>query len=119
MWVAFNNSYSTVVSVAIMKRDTDGCKNDGGWATGGWWVLNPGESKTAFWTANQYAYYYAHSTDGREWSDAGGPAADVEQTQFNSCSGIGISTARSVTMNKIDVGWPPVRPFTHTVNLIR
>jgi uncharacterized membrane protein len=119
MWVAFKNSYSTVVSVAIMRKDSDGCGSYGGWATQGWWVLNPGESKTAFSTSNQYSYYYAHSTDGREWRDDGGPSVYVASERFNSCLNIGSTASRIVNMRKVDVGWPPSRPFTHTVNLIR
>jgi uncharacterized membrane protein len=120
MWVAFKNIYNQSISVAIMKQDTDACGGEGGnWATAGWWLLNPGESKTAFWTTNQYSYYYAEAQDGVSWGDSNGPAVYVTSTRFNSCLNIGSSNARIVTMNKVDVGWPPAAPFTHTVNLKR
>src|SRR5580692_10324595 len=50
---------SLEVSVAVMQVDTDACGGDGGWATHGWWNLNPGESKTAIWTKYDAAYFYA------------------------------------------------------------
>ncbi len=118
MWVAFRNSHNAHIWVAIMRNDSDACGGDGGdWATAGWWSLSPGESKTAFWTTNQFAYYYAESDDGLQWGDTSGPTVYVTQDAFNSCYGIGSSGWRTVVMGQINVGWPPSAPGTHTLNL--
>ena len=61
-WLAFKNNYSKLVSVAVMQRDDDACGGEyGGWATHGWWNLNPGETKTVIYTSNRYVYFYAHA----------------------------------------------------------
>jgi hypothetical protein len=118
MWVAFRNNHNQHVWVAIMQHDTDSCGGEGGdWATAGWWSLSPGESKTAFWTTNQYAYFYAEAADGVYWGDSQGPGVYVTSARFNSCYGIGSSGWRVVRMSQINVGWPPARPGTHTINL--
>jgi uncharacterized membrane protein len=118
MWVAFGNNYNQHVWVAIMKHDTDSCGGEGGdWATAGWWSLSPGERKTAFWTTNQYAYYYAEAADGTHWSETSGPTVYVTSERFNSCHNIGSTGWRTVIMRQINVGWPPSAPGTHTINL--
>jgi hypothetical protein len=75
--------------------------------------------KPAFWTTTRYSYYYAEAQDGVSWGDSNGPAVYVTSTRFNSCLNIGSSDARIVTMNKVDVGWPPAAPVTHTATLKR
>jgi uncharacterized membrane protein len=118
MWVAFRNNYNDHMWVAIMQKDTDACGGEGGgWATHGWWSLSPGEAKTAFWTTNQYSYYYAEAPDGTYWADSNGPRVYVTSERFNSCLNIGSSGARVVAMRQINVGWPPGAPGTHTINL--
>jgi hypothetical protein len=48
-WLAFHNNYGLTVSVAVMQ---DACGGEyGGWATHGWWNLNPGESNPPALTA--------------------------------------------------------------------
>jgi len=118
MWLAFHNNYGQIVSVAIMDYDTDACAGYGDWATHGWWNLNPGDSQTVLWTTNQYVYFYAEAGDGAWWGDSNGPTVYVHPERFDSCYNIG-ATGDWVTvgMAQVDVGWPPVRPFTHTVNL--
>jgi Protein of unknown function (DUF1036) len=119
MWLAFQNNYSQPLSVAIMDYDTDACGGEGGdWATHGWWNLNPGESQTVLWTTNQYAYFYAEAVDGTWWGDSNGPGVYVHPEQFDSCYNIGATGDwYIINMAQADVGWPPVAPFTHTVNL--
>ncbi|SLE58782.1 Uncharacterised protein [Mycobacteroides abscessus subsp. abscessus] len=69
-WLAFHNNYSLPVSVAVMQVDSDACGGEyGGWATHGWWNLNPGESKTAIWTKYDAAYYYAKAS--KQWRMVG------------------------------------------------
>jgi hypothetical protein len=89
----------------------------GNWATHGWWVLNPGDSKTVTWTTNQYVYFYAEAVNGASWYDPNGQAVYVTQERFDSCYLIGVSDWQVVRMAQSDVGWPPAAPFTHTVNL--
>lgn len=116
MWLAFKNNYNRTVSVAVMQRDTDACGGYGGWATHGWWVLNPGELKTAIWTANRYAFFYAKATDGRWWGDANGPSMYVDPyRRFDSCINIGTSTWDVVGTARADLG--TLLPNRHTVNL--
>jgi uncharacterized membrane protein len=119
MWLAFHNNYSQPVSVAIMDYDTGACGGEGGnWATHGWWNLNPGETKTVIWTTNQYAFYYAEASNGTWWGDSNGPRIYVHPARFDSCYNIGATGDwRVVGTARADVGWPPARPFTHTVNL--
>jgi hypothetical protein len=57
-----------------MTRYDPGCF--GTWDKAGWWVLNPGETKQAFTTSNEYGYYYAEATDGAIWSGPYGDAHD-------------------------------------------
>ncbi|HSK26086.1 MAG TPA: DUF1036 domain-containing protein [Jiangellales bacterium] len=116
--MAFRNRYNQHVWVAIMCRDTGACGGEGGgWRTEGWWSLSPGEAKTAFWTTNQYAYFYAEAQDGRWWGDSVGPAVYVRNERFQGCYAIGTSTWRIVRMSQLNVGWPPSAPGTHTINL--
>jgi uncharacterized membrane protein len=118
MWVAFRNGDNQHVWVAIMRRDTDACGGEGGgWRTEGWWSLSPGESKTAFWTTNQFSYFFAEAQDGGSWGDTVGPHAYVTDDRFENCLGIGHTGWRQVGMAEINVGWPPSAPFTHTLDL--
>ena len=118
MLIAFKNNYSQIVSAAMMEYDTGACGGEGGdWSTHGWWVLDPGQSKNARWTSNQYVFYYAEAVNGARWDDAGGPRVYVYPESFDDCLGIGRSNGRVVGMRRIDIGWPPARPFTYTINL--
>jgi uncharacterized membrane protein len=119
MWVAFRNNYNQHVWVATLRRDTDACGGEGGdWRSEGWWSLSPGEAKTAFWTTNQYSYFYAEAQDGASWGDSVGPGVYVTNDRFDDCLGIGHTAPwRVVNMSQINVGWPPAAPGTHTINL--
>jgi hypothetical protein len=119
MWVAFRNNTNQHVWVATMRRDTDACGGEGaGWRTAGWWSLSPGEAKTAFWTTNQYAYFYAEAQDGSWWGDTVGPQVYVRDERFDDCYGIGHTAPwYIVSMAELNVGWPPAAPGTHTLNL--
>jgi uncharacterized membrane protein len=118
MLIAFQNSYSQIISAAIMVYDTDACGSDGNFSTHGWWVLNPGESKAARWTSNQYVFYYAEAVNGARWDDPNGPRVYVYPDRFDSCLNIGSTAASAVVgMRRIDIGWPPSRPFQYTINL--
>jgi hypothetical protein len=116
-WLAFHNNYGLTVSVAVMQVDQDACGGEGGgWATHGWWNLNPGESKTAIWTKYDAAYYYARATNGAWWGDPNGPGVYVNPYErFDSCIQIGTSTWDIVRMIRVGVG--SVLFNTHTVNL--
>ena len=116
-WLAFHNNYSLPVSVAVMQGDQDACGGEGGgWATHGWWNLNPGESKTAIWTQYDAAYYYARASNGAWWGDPGGPQVYVNPyDRFDSCLQIGTSTWDIVNMIRVGVG--SFLFNTHTVNL--
>ncbi|MCV7172083.1 DUF1036 domain-containing protein [Mycolicibacterium sp. KC 300] len=116
MYLAFRNNYGRTVSVAVMKRDQDGCGQYGGWATKGWWVLAPGEKKSAIYTTNRYAYFYALATDGTWWGDPNGPTMYVNPyDRFESCYKIGTSTWDVVSTRRADLGTN--LSSTHTVNL--
>lgn len=118
MWVAFRNGDNQHVWVATMRRDDDACGGEGGgWRTQGWWSLSPGESKTAFWTTNQFAYFFAEAQDGGTWGDTAGPHAYVTSDPFDNCYAVGHSTWRRVGFAELNVGWPPASPGTHTINL--
>lgn len=102
--VDFHNSYGTTVWVAIMRYDSDGCGSYGNWATKGWWRLDPGETKQAFSTSNEYAGYYAKAADGAQWSGNYGPVY-VYHSTFDSCINIGSTAAYgTVGMRLIDLG---------------
>ena len=105
-WLAFHNNYGLPVSVAVMQVDQDACGGEyGGWATHGWWNLNPGESKTAIWTKYDAAYYYARASNGAWWGDSGGPRVYVNPySRFDSCLRIGTSTWDVVNMRRVGVG---------------
>lgn len=117
MWLAFRNVYRRPFSVAVMQRDTDACGGEyGGWATHGWWGLNPGESKTVIWTRNRYAYFYARATDGRWWGDENGPRMYVNfYDRFDSCIRIASSSWDVVSTARADLGTLLIN--THTVSL--
>ncbi len=105
-WLAFRNNYHLPISVAVMQVDHDACGGEyGGWATHGWWVLNPGQSKTAIWTKNDAAYYYAKATNGWWWGDQNGPRVYVNPwARFDSCLRIGTSSWNVVNMRRVFVG---------------
>ncbi|GGN83399.1 DUF1036 domain-containing protein [Nocardia rhizosphaerihabitans] len=116
-WLAFHNDYGLVVSVAVMQVDPGACGGYGGWATHGWWNLNPGETKTAIWTKYDAAYYYAKASNGAWWGDSTGPRVYVNPyAAFHSCVLIGTSTWDVVNMKRVGVG--SNLHNTHTVNLI-
>ena len=118
MWVAFRNNDNQHVWVATMRYDTDACGGEGrDWKTQGWWSLSPGESKTAFWTTNQYSFFHAFAQDGATWGDNAGPTVYVTDARFEDCFGFGHTGWRTVKMAEINVGWPPSLPGTHTINL--
>ena len=105
-WFAFKNNYSKLISVAIMQKDTDACGGEyGGWATHGWWNINPGDTKTVAYSSNRYLYFYAHAGDGTWWGNPQGPDVYVDPIQkFDSCYQIGTSTWDVVTMARADGG---------------
>ena len=118
MYLAFRNNYNSHIWVATLREDSDGCGGEGaGWRSAGWWSLSPGESKTAIWTTNQFAYFYAEAQDGSTWGDSVGPNVYVTDDAFEGCLGIGNSSWRVVNMAEANVGWPPAAPGTHTINL--
>jgi uncharacterized membrane protein len=115
-WLRFQNNYSLEVSVAVMQVDTDACGGYGGWATHGWWNLNPGQSTTAIWTQYDAAYFYAKAGNGASWGDPNGPSVYVDPyNRFDSCLQIGTSTWDVVGMSRVDLG--SFLFNTHTVNL--
>ncbi|HEY7153624.1 MAG TPA: DUF1036 domain-containing protein [Gemmataceae bacterium] len=121
MQVHFKNNYPKKVWVAIMRRDTNACGGEGGgWATAGWWVLDPGQTKNAFSTTNEYAAFYAESEDGAMWNGSVGPVY-VYSNAFNSCLNIGSTAAiKRVGMQQIQLPAFRGNPLAvHTVNLNR
>ncbi len=104
------------LSVAVMQLDSAACGSFGGWATHGWWNLNPGEAKTVISTTNRYAFFYARAVDGRWWGDATGPRMYVNpHAKFDSCVSIGTNTWDLVNAARADLGTNMQN--THTVNL--
>ena len=121
MQVHFKNNGSKRVWVAIMRLDTNACGGEGGgWATAGWWVLDPGQKKHAFSTTNEFAAFYAESEDGAIWGGPVGPVY-VYRDAFNSCLKIGSSAAiKRVGMQQIQLPWFRGNPLAvQTVNLNR
>lgn len=109
--VSFKNDYGQKIYVAYMRRDYD-CQADSGkpWGVKGWIGLDPGETEyRANATGNQWFYYYAEAVDGAFW--AGGYMAQVTNTEFQTCTGLGQTGAwYYVGMRELDtVQWGGVR----------
>jgi uncharacterized membrane protein len=102
--VSFRNSYSTIMSVAYMRRDFT-CRDECGapWDVLGWVNLQPGEVKYRDNpTNNRWYYYYAEAADGAVWN---GPfPAEVSSQRFEKCTCLGVIVQNG----------PPTSPY-HTV----
>ena len=101
----FHNYYHQTVSVAIMYRDYSGaCDNYGGWATKGWWNIEPGGERYVLNTKNRHVYFYARTPDSQvQWT---GPDHHMYASNraFNSCRDIGTSTWKYVGLRHINMG---------------
>jgi uncharacterized membrane protein len=101
----FCNQYTTTVSVCI-EWYRPGCPDGGDWEKAGWWVMQPGECKTAFGgdvdDVNRYWYYFAFATDGAVW--AGEFNETVPDRVFDWCSNTSSTDSRTVGMRQLDVG---------------
>lgn len=118
MQLCFKNEHSARVWVVAMWYDTDGCGQDGNWATRGWWEVNVGDTvHTNVWTANRYFYFYAEAEDGSVWGGPYGPVNCGSQA-FDSCLLID-STADEFRLGvrEVDAGWWHWADITYTVNL--
>lgn len=84
-WLQFCNGTSDTVNVAISFHDPYTCGALGDWRDKGWWVMSPGECKTALGgdLDNSTYYYYAFSKSST-WS--GDTYVDcVPLTVFDQC----------------------------------
>ena len=112
--VYFRNGTGETVWVAIMRYEPSGCAGYGNFQTKGWWRLEPGQAKRAMNTSSRYAYYYAHTASGVEWTGDYGPVY-VYHRAFDSCVDIGSTAAYgTVGMRSVDLNWAGVN---HTINL--
>jgi len=101
----FHNYYSQTVSVAIMYRDYSGsCDNYGGWATKGWWNIEPGGDRYVLNTTNRHVYFYAHTPNNRVTWTSPDYHMYVTNSAFNSCRDIGTSTWDYVGLRHINMG---------------
>jgi len=101
----FHNYYSQTVSVAIMYRDYSGaCDNDGGWATKGWWNIEPGGDRYVLNTKNRHVYFYAHTPSNDVVWTGTNHHMYVKNQAFRSCRDIGASTWDYVGLRHINMG---------------
>ncbi|MFL5533188.1 MAG: DUF1036 domain-containing protein [Gemmatimonadales bacterium] len=101
----FHNYYSQTVSVAIMYRDYSGsCDNYGGWATKGWWNIEPGGDRYVLNTTNRHVYFYAHTPNNRVKWTSPDYHMYVTNSAFNSCRDLGTSTWDYVGLRHINMG---------------
>src|ERR1700685_3284723 len=107
MQICFQNSYSALISVAVMYYDSNACTGDPpfGWATAGWWNLNPGQSvATNVHTSDGNFAFFAEAEDGAVWGGAYGPVAATPQP-FQGCAGDGSSNdSLSLGMRLVQAG---------------
>jgi hypothetical protein len=117
--LCFQNNYSSTVSIAVMWEDNDDCGGDGGgWATEGWWNLDPGQSTcTDVSTGNRYFYFYAEAEDGEVWSGDYGPVYGTYNA-FQGCLLVGNTQDNVIVgMQQVDAGWWHWAYSSFTVNL--
>ena len=113
--IRFRNRTTSTVSVAVMYWTySEACGKYGGWATKGWWNLDPGELKTAVNSRSTTVYYYARSNDGQYVWAGDEPQMYVTDDAFDSCRNITQSTWERVGLRTIQVS-PGVK--RSTVNL--
>jgi len=101
----FHNYYNQTVSVAIMYRDYSGaCDSYGGWATKGWWNIEPGGERYVLNTRNRHVYFYAHTPNNQYVWTGSDHHMYVGSYAFNSCRDIGSTSSRYVGIRHIDMG---------------
>ena len=98
------NGYPQLISVAIWYYHPN-CPDGGDWSKKGWWNINPGGSKIVYGgslrSLNRYFTYYAHSSDGAQWS---GPyVTAVPPNAFDWCLNTANTSSRNAGFRLLDI----------------